>query len=113
MMATCEANKHVNGNVITSPKGARSGDRRPNQYQHPNPKRHKPNGGGRGNGRGNGNGQPPASQAYMLGGVAAAGEPDVAVLLLAANTAANAQLDATAAAARAEAARVRFAANTK
>ena len=105
----CQSKQNVAGVVLTSPVGSKSKQRGPNQ-NHPNPKRHKPS--GNGGGRGNGNGQAPAAQASMLGGVAA-GEPDVAVLLLAANTAANAQLDATAAAARAEAARVRFAANTK
>jgi hypothetical protein len=109
LKAFCKSTKNVSGVVLTSPVGAKSGDRRPNQNPNQNPKRHKPNG-NRANG--NGNGQAPAAQASMLGG-AAAGEPDVAVLLLAANTAANAQLDATAAALRADAARVRFAANTK
>ena len=117
----CVAAKHVKGHQLTSPKGVRppstnpqSGGNRPagNQSQQPYPKRHKPNG-GRGGGRGNGNGQAPAAQASMLGGAAAAGVPDVAALLLAENTAANAQLDIAGAAVRAEAARVRFAANTK
>ena len=101
----CKSKQNVDGVVLTSPVGSKS-NRAPNQT-HPNPKKHKPNGN-----RTNGNGQAPAAQAAMLGG-AAAGEPDVAALLLAANNATNAQLDVTAAALRADAARVRFAANTK
>jgi hypothetical protein len=119
-MDQCVAAKHAKGHPLTSPKGTRPptasprGGNRPagNQSQQPYPKRHKPNG-GRGGGRGNGNGQAPAAQASMLGSAAAAGVPDVAALLLAENTAANAQLDVAGAAVRAEVARVRFAANTK
>jgi hypothetical protein len=121
MLHECVASKHAKGHQLTSPKGVRPPSTNPqsggtrrvgNQSQQPYPKRQKPNG-GRGGGRGNGNGQAPAAQASMLGSAAAAGVPDVAVLLLAENTAANAQLDVAETAARAEAARVRFAANTK